>query len=226
MPTAKIFAYAAHYEPTPPIALEWICDTKAVIVYSEVKLALKALRALLRESNDIQGSDESSRQYLAQPVPSQLWPPQMRVRYTILPLRIAPNPSAQVASLLAEGSGLSGDITVRRALVTDVKVKGAAAQSQFYKTYGEQAGKDGRASWETSGPSKSDSKWKRDMWDSAGEDGSDTSASGTGPRRSLRGSRSHGSHPYRGDSGRSRKSAHVTKDDLDAELDAMSSSRS
>lgn len=183
LPTAKIFAYAAHFAD-PPNAVEWINDTTVVLIYGSNKSARKAFTSLMEDERDV---PDTTAECKAQGVPTVLWPAQLRVN-----------------KLLKEGDskGLAGDIMLRWATKLDVKQKGAAAQSKFYKTYGEQAGKEGRPVW-------------------------DNAASGSGGRRdSKRGRTSDWDGERRerkGDSGQlgGRTRDGVTKDDLDAELDAF-----
>ncbi|KAG8903444.1 hypothetical protein FRB99_003266 [Tulasnella sp. 403] len=207
LPTAKIFAYAAHYADPPPSALEWVSDTTVVIVYPTVKAARKAFAAL---SNDPEPPSDNVER-LAQPVPMQLWPAQQRIN-----------------KLLNEGGGLSGAIRLRWATASDVKKKGAAGESKFYKTYGEQAGREGRPAWEASGM-RQESKRRRKEGNresdgynsSSAELDGDTQASAWRPRSGRDRSKLAGDGNQR--QGNSRRG--FTKDDLDAELEAFANDR-
>ncbi|KAG8998812.1 hypothetical protein FRB90_012227 [Tulasnella sp. 427] len=183
LPTAKIFAYAGHFAD-PPNAVEWINDTTVVLIYGGNKSARRAFKALMQDERDV---PDTTVECTAHGVPSVLWPAQLRVNL-----------------LLDEGDakGLKETISIRWALKTDVKQKGAASQSKFYKTYGEQAGKEGRPVWDgaASGSSgrRDPKRGRMSDWD--------------GDRKERR--RDDGEN-----GGRTRGG--VTKDDLDAELDAF-----
>lgn len=180
LPTAKIFAYAAHFAD-PPNAVEWVNDTTVILIYDSNKLARKAFKALMQDEKDV---PDTTTECTAQVVPMAVWPAQLRVN-----------------KLLKEGDtkDLSGDIMLRWATKFDVKQKGAASQSKFYKTYGAQAGRDGRTGW-------------------------DNAASGSGSRRDSKRGRANDwdgeRRERRGDGGQRTRDG-VTKDDLDAELDAF-----
>lgn len=60
----------------------------------------------------------------AKPIPITVWPAEYRISAT-----------------LGKGEGLKGILRMRWAKVEDVKQKGARNQSQFYKKYGQEAGK-------------------------------------------------------------------------------------
>lgn len=122
LPTARIFAYATHFG-LEPLALEWINDESCIIVFeskSEARLAHHRLRKYLAEDVDLGGF------VTAKSIPVALWPPE-----------------ARISSSLGKGEGLKGVIQMRWARGSDMKRKGAKKESQFYKKYGESAGKDG-----------------------------------------------------------------------------------
>jgi len=188
LPTAKIFAYVAHYVGMPPIALEWVNDTTVVTVYKTKKDARKAYTVLVQDDDpNIITMDEQP----GRPVPPTLWPPQLRID-----------------KLLQEGEGLSGVIQLRWATSSDLKKKGAKTESQFYKTYGEETGREGRPPWEQRAGSREP---KRTRFD--GRHGQRDSMS-----PNLRGVRKH-------EDSRRHGRPRATKDDLDAELEAFVSSR-
>lgn len=122
LPTARIFAYATHFD-AQPLALEWINDNSCILVFeskSQAHTAHRQLRKLLGEDIDEEGF------VTAKPVPVTLWPPEERINRS-----------------LGKGEGLKGVIRMRWARNDDLKKKGAKKESQFYKKYGSTAGKDG-----------------------------------------------------------------------------------
>lgn len=121
LPTARIFAYVTHFD-THPIGLEWLDDNSCILVYESTASARTAHRHLQKsatEDMDVEGF------ITAKPIPITLWPPEERINKS-----------------LGKGQGLKGVIRMRWAKVDDVKKKGARKESNFYKKYGETAGKE------------------------------------------------------------------------------------
>ncbi|KDQ20595.1 hypothetical protein BOTBODRAFT_124256 [Botryobasidium botryosum FD-172 SS1] len=123
LPTARLFAYAGHFE-VPPMGVEWVNDTTCVFVYSSSPLARAARQALCRDPE--QPEDEEGF-VLAKSLPVELWPIEERLN-----------------QVLGKSKGLKGHIQIRWAKLADMKEKGAAKKSEFYKKHGEMAGKEGQ----------------------------------------------------------------------------------
>ncbi|KAI6122845.1 hypothetical protein EDD17DRAFT_1559607 [Pisolithus thermaeus] len=122
LPTARIFAYATHFD-AQPLALEWINDNSCILVFeskSQAQSAHRQLRKLLAEDIDLDGF------VTAKPIPITMWPPEERINRS-----------------LGKGEGLKGVIRMRWARNDDVKKRGAKKESQFYRKYGPTAGKEG-----------------------------------------------------------------------------------
>ncbi|KAI5829783.1 hypothetical protein K523DRAFT_273683 [Schizophyllum commune Tattone D] len=119
LPTARLFAYATHYD-CPPLGLEWVDDETCVLVYETVSQAHAAFDRLTRSPG------VSAEGYVtAKTFPASLWPPDERVS----------------ASLGERGTALRAPIRMRWARHEDVKRRGAHHESEFYRRYGEDAGK-------------------------------------------------------------------------------------
>ncbi|KAG2160142.1 uncharacterized protein EDB93DRAFT_1099506 [Suillus bovinus] len=121
LPTARIFAYAAHFD-TPPIGLEWLDDNSCILVYESTAAARTAHRYLQKSATEDMDADGF---ITAKPIPITLWPPEERITKS-----------------LGKGQGLKGVVRMRWAKDDDVKKKGAKKESNFYKKYGETAGKE------------------------------------------------------------------------------------
>ncbi|KIM83973.1 hypothetical protein PILCRDRAFT_27693, partial [Piloderma croceum F 1598] len=121
LPTARLFAYATHFD-AKPLGLEWIDDNTAVFVFGS-KLAARTAQRNLQKSAAEEPDAESF--VTAKPIPITLWPPEHRINAT-----------------LGKGEGLKGDMRMRWAKADDVKKKGAKNESDFYKKYGSTAGKE------------------------------------------------------------------------------------
>lgn len=122
LPTARIFAYATHFD-AHPMGLEWLNDNSCILVFESNASARLAQRYLQKSAaEDIDGDGFVT----AKPIPITLWPPEERINKS-----------------LGKGEGLKGVIRMRWAKDDDVKKKGAKKESEFYKKYGETAGKEG-----------------------------------------------------------------------------------
>jgi hypothetical protein len=121
LPTARLFAYATHFD-THPMGLEWIDDNTCVFVFPSKAAARTAHRHLCKAS--VEEPDESGF-ITAKPIPIALWPPEERIHTS-----------------LGKGQGLKGTLRMRWALNDDVKKKGAKRESRFYKKHGTSAGKE------------------------------------------------------------------------------------
>ncbi|KAJ7122884.1 hypothetical protein C8R44DRAFT_784776 [Mycena epipterygia] len=121
LPTARLFAYATHFE-AHPLGLEWVDDERCVFVFdskTDARAAYKFLQKHIAEEPDAEG-------YItAKPIPVAIWPPEERIN-----------------SSLGKGQGLKGTIRMRWAKNDDVKKRGAMKDSQFYKKHGWTAGKE------------------------------------------------------------------------------------
>lgn len=121
LPTARLFAYATHFD-AHPLGLEWVSDDTCVFVFESKSIARTAQRNLLKSATEEADADEF---VTAKSIPMALWPPEQRINAT-----------------LGKGEGLKGTIRMRWAKVDDVKKKGAKKESIFYKKYGDTAGKE------------------------------------------------------------------------------------
>lgn len=210
--TAKIFAYAAYYTESPPRALEWINDSTAVMIYTKIGSARMAFQALMNDASTAPPEDDTEQ--VARPVPTDLWPAQMRIDIVLKEGRM-------------EGLPLAGEIRMRWATRMDVKKKGAAAESKFYKTYGEQAGREGRPMAGLQGGNKrrrgDEGPMGTERWQMLGEmaDSAEPMSAGAWASQS-RGRRGNG-RGERAQNDRNRPAA--SKDDLDAELEAFVNDR-
>ncbi|KAH7930060.1 hypothetical protein BV22DRAFT_1028803 [Leucogyrophana mollusca] len=121
LPTARIFAYATHFD-AHPMGLEWLNDNSCILVFESKVSARTAYRYL--QKSPAEDADEDGF-ITAKPIPIALWPPEERINKS-----------------LGKGQGLKGAIRMRWAKNDDVKRKGAKQESEFYKKYGVTAGKD------------------------------------------------------------------------------------
>lgn len=121
VPTARIFAYATHFD-AHPMGLEWVDDNTCVLVFDSktaARTAYKYMQKSATEETDMDGF------ITAKPIPIALWPPEERINKS-----------------LGKGEGLKGAIRMRWAKNDDVKKKGAKKESEFYKKHGATAGKE------------------------------------------------------------------------------------
>lgn len=123
LPTSNIFAYATHFD-AHPMGLEWIDDTTCVLVFQTPSAARTAFRHLTKSATELAGEADDA--ITAKSIPVTLWPPEERINKS-----------------LGKGEGLKGTIRMRWATTADVKKKGSGKDSQFYKKYGKDAGKEG-----------------------------------------------------------------------------------
>lgn len=121
LPTARLFAYATHFD-THPMGLEWVDDNTCVFVFPS-KTTARAAHRNLRKAG-IEEPDDSGF-ITAKPIPIALWPPEERINTS-----------------LGKGQGLKGVLRMRWALNDDIKKKGAKRESAFYKKHGATAGKE------------------------------------------------------------------------------------
>jgi hypothetical protein len=121
LPTARLFAYAKHFD-TSPLGLEWVNDQTCVFVYESNLLARTAFPFLQKSASEDPDVDDF---VTMKPIPVAIWPPEKRINET-----------------LGVGEGLKGVLKMRWARFSDVKKKGAKRESQFYRKHGEGAGKE------------------------------------------------------------------------------------
>lgn len=121
LPTARLFAYAKHFDTTP-LGLEWVNDQTCIFVYESKSLARTAFTLLQKSTLEDPDGDEY---VTAKPIPIAIWPPETRINET-----------------LGVGEGLKGVLKMRWATENDVKKKGAKRESEFYRRHGEGAGKE------------------------------------------------------------------------------------
>ena len=103
--------------------MEWIDDSTCILIFSTKSNARLAFRYLAK-SHAEEPSEEGF--ITSKPIPVAIWPPEERINKS-----------------LGVGEGLKGAIRMRWALTSDVKKRGAKSQSQFYRKYGDNAGKAG-----------------------------------------------------------------------------------
>lgn len=121
LPTARLFAYAKHFD-VAPMGLEWVDDKTCVLVFPSKASARLAHRHLVKSFTEEADADGFT---TAKPIPITFWPPEERINNS-----------------LGKGEGLRGTIRMRWALNDDVKKKGARQDSAFYKKHGRLAGKE------------------------------------------------------------------------------------
>ncbi|KAF9448399.1 hypothetical protein P691DRAFT_800895 [Macrolepiota fuliginosa MF-IS2] len=133
LPTARLFAYAKHFD-TAPLGLEWVNDQTCILVYPSNILARTAFTslhkssaaAIVTEATSVTPADADDEGLVtAKPIPITLWPPETRINST-----------------LGVTEGLKGVIKMRWARPGDVKKKGAKRESEFYRRHGTDAGKE------------------------------------------------------------------------------------
>ncbi|KAF8529261.1 hypothetical protein BU17DRAFT_80462 [Hysterangium stoloniferum] len=134
MPTSRVFAYATHFDAYP-IGLEWVDDQTCILVFSNRKGALHAFNALCKQTvathgemmgMELDGVDELL--HFAHAVPLALYPIEDRIN--------------SVLGCTKKSDILKQSIQVRWARPSDVKERGARDKSEFYKKFGESAGKN------------------------------------------------------------------------------------
>lgn len=121
LPTARLFAYATHFD-AKPVGLEWINDTTCVLVFDNKELAQHAYR-VLKNIDEVEPDEDGF--VKTKSIPMSLWPAE-----------------ESIDKVLRRGDGIKGDIKMRQAKVSDVKKKGAKRQSEFYRKHGDDAGKE------------------------------------------------------------------------------------
>lgn len=105
------------------MALEWIDDTTCILVFPSKSVARSAYGHLTKSLTDTPSVADGT--LTAKPIPVALWPPEDRINKS-----------------LGKGEGLKGSIRMRWATPEDVKERGAKNKSEFYRKYGEDAGKE------------------------------------------------------------------------------------
>jgi hypothetical protein len=139
LPTARLFAYATHFDARP-LGLEWVNDTTCVLVFSSAKAARSAFAKLQRNADaapDEEGLVEAHR------VPITLWPAKALISKTVVDAQGGRTAGVDAGSEGGEkGNELSAPLRLRWARIDDVKKRGAASSSRFYATHGETAGKE------------------------------------------------------------------------------------
>lgn len=106
------------------MALEWIDDITCILVFPSKTAARSVYRLLAKSIAEEPSLEDGS--VTAKPIPVTLWPPEDRINKS-----------------LGKSEGLKGVIRMRWATQQDVKKRGAKSESEFYKKYGEKAGKVG-----------------------------------------------------------------------------------
>ncbi|KAF8303257.1 hypothetical protein DL93DRAFT_2090360 [Clavulina sp. PMI_390] len=135
--TEKIFEYCAYYSSTEIKQLEWVDDENCVLVYEDSTLATAAYNAL-RKSKDSDSIDELELTP-CHPIPMSLWSAADRLA-TSLGLASATSTATKTDSTESSANsaapGLKGQLSIRRALKTDIKVRGARNKSKYYEAHG------------------------------------------------------------------------------------------
>ena len=131
LPTARLFAYANHFELFP-VAIEWVDDTSCVLVFESASACGDAQRILAKVppagQDDFAEIPDEEGFISARSIPVSLWPPEDRIGKT-----------------LGVAEGLQGEVRMRIARIDDVKRRGARNNSEFYRKHGMGAGKDSSA---------------------------------------------------------------------------------
>ena len=125
LPTSGIFAYVTHFDANL-LGLEWVDDTTCVLVFESTSDARSAFRLLQKSLAEEPSRDDGT--VTAKPIPVPIWPTEARINATL-------------GRAGGDGDGLRGILRMRWARADDVKKRGAREESQFYKTYGDTAGK-------------------------------------------------------------------------------------
>jgi hypothetical protein len=195
LPTAKIFAYAAHFDVHGK-GVEWVDDTTCIIVFNS-SASCKAARRHLQKSPTEEPDEDGC--VTAKPLPIALWPPEERINKT-----------------LGKGEGLKGRIKMRIARKDDVKKRGARQESQFYKKHGapgeEYADESGSSRKRSRRDAELDDEEKRKLLDAELDDFL-ARDSDEDPEDTLDGSRKRG----RG-TGRSSPPSKMRSDYIDSEV--------
>ncbi|KAF7776797.1 hypothetical protein Agabi119p4_5190 [Agaricus bisporus var. burnettii] len=120
LPTARLFAYAKHFD-TSPLGLEWVNDQTCIFVFESNSLARTAFSHLQKSTLEDPDADDF---VTVKPIPVAIWPPETRINQT-----------------LGVGEGLKGVLKMRWARFNDVKKRGAKRESQFYRKHGRMLGR-------------------------------------------------------------------------------------
>ncbi|KAJ4472012.1 hypothetical protein J3R30DRAFT_3522615 [Lentinula aciculospora] len=124
LPTARLFAYATHFD-AHPMGMEWVDDNTCVFIFTSKSAARTGLRYLSKSF----GEEPDPEGYItAKPIPIAFWPPEERINHSL--------GKAQGHSVM------KGVIKMRWARTDDVKKRGAKGDSEFYKKHGQMAGKE------------------------------------------------------------------------------------
>ncbi|KAF5390444.1 hypothetical protein D9757_005291 [Collybiopsis confluens] len=127
LPTARLFAYATHFD-SHPMGLEWIDDNTCILVFK----SKAAARTGLRHLSKLFGEEPDPDGYItAKPIPIAFWPPEQRINNS---LRSGEDAQSQPT--------MKSVIKMRWAKVDDVKKRGARSDSEFYRKHGRMAGKE------------------------------------------------------------------------------------
>ena len=102
--------------------MEWIDDKTCILVFGSKADARSAFRLLQKSLAEEPSLDDNT--VTAKPIPITIWPAEHRINAT-----------------LGQGEGLKGILRMRWARVEDVKKPRAREESEFYRKYGERAGK-------------------------------------------------------------------------------------
>ncbi|KAJ3913145.1 hypothetical protein F5877DRAFT_52907 [Lentinula edodes] len=124
LPTARLFAFATHFD-AHPMGLEWVDDNTCVLVFTSKAAARTGLRYLSKSF----GEEPDPDGYItAKPIPIAFWPPEERINRSL--------------GKTQGQSVMKGPIKMRWARTDDVKKRGAKSDSEFYKKHGRMAGKE------------------------------------------------------------------------------------
>ncbi|KAE9391953.1 hypothetical protein BT96DRAFT_924992 [Gymnopus androsaceus JB14] len=108
LPTARLFAYATHFD-AHPMGMEWVNDNTCVFVFSSKAAARTGLQYLSKSS----GEEPDPEGYItAKPIPVAFWPPEERI-------------NSSLGTSRQGGHVMKSVIRMRWARVDDVKKRGA-----------------------------------------------------------------------------------------------------
>jgi len=164
LPTQRVLSYAASISGMPPLGLEWVDDTKVVVVWElaeSARRAYVAMRVFDEETleEDIEREDEEGF-VAARPIPETLWPMDARLQKVLG--KDAPGESSSVE----EGIEIvRRPLRMRWARPEDVKEKGARNKSKFYERHGSNAGKESQNIFFASEERTTRPKRKREDWE-------------------------------------------------------------
>jgi Nuclear cap-binding protein subunit 3 len=164
LPTQRVLSYAASTSGTPPLGLEWVNDTKVVVIWETAGLAKRAyvaMRVFDEETLEVDVEPEDEEGFVAaRPVPETLWPMDARLQKVLG--KDAPGESSSVEEGIEV---VKRPLRMRWARTEDMKEKGAKNKSKFYERHGSNAGKEGQNVFFAPEERTSGGKRRREDWE-------------------------------------------------------------